>query len=84
MDAAEGAVVEQAAVFAGERHSLRDALVDDLNAQLSQPVDIGLSGPEVSALDGVIEQPVDRVPVIAVVLGGIDAALGGDGMGAPR
>ena len=29
LHAAEGAVVEQAAVLAGERHALRDALVDD-------------------------------------------------------
>ena len=38
--AAERAVVEQAAVLARERHALRDALVDDVDAQLRQPVDV--------------------------------------------
>ena len=33
--ATEGAVVEQAAVLAGERHALRDALVDDVHADTS-------------------------------------------------
>ena len=59
LGAAEGAVVEQAAVLAGERHALRDALVDDVDRHLGQPVDVGLAGAEVAALDGVVEEPVD-------------------------
>ena len=42
--ATEGAVVEQAAVLAGERHALRDALVDDVHAHLREPVDVALHG----------------------------------------
>ncbi|BFO19045.1 hypothetical protein SHKM778_54330 [Streptomyces sp. KM77-8] len=45
---------------------------------------IGLAGAEVAALDGVVEQPVDGVAVVAVVLGRVDAALRGDGVGAAR
>ena len=41
--AAERPVVEQAAVLARERHALRDALVDDVDAQLRQPVDVGFA-----------------------------------------
>ena len=41
--AAERAVVEQAAVLARERHALRDALVDDVDAQLREPVDVGFA-----------------------------------------
>ena len=78
LHAAEGAVVEQAAVLTGERDALGHALVDDLHADLGQPVDVGLAGAEVAALDRVVEQPVDRVAVVAVVLGRVDAALGGD------
>ena len=84
LDAAEGAGVEQAAVLAGEGHALGHALVDDLDGDLGEPVDVGLAGAEVAALDGVVEQPVDGVAVVAVVLGGVDAALRGDGVGAAR
>lgn len=80
LDAAEGAVVEKAAVLAGEGDALRDALVDDLDGDLGEPVDVGLAGAEVAALDGVVEEPVDRVAVVAVVLRGVDTALGGDGV----
>ena len=38
--AAEGAVVEQAAVLARERHALRDALVDDVDAELGEAIDV--------------------------------------------
>ena len=42
--AAEAAVVEQPAVLARERHALRDALVDDVDGQLREPVDVPLAG----------------------------------------
>jgi len=84
LDTTEGPVVQQAAVFAGERDALGDALVDDVGADLGEPVDVGLPGPVVAALDGVVEQPHRRVVVVAVVLGGVDAALGGDRVGAAR
>lgn len=76
--AAEGAGVEQAAVLAGERHALGHALVDDVDGHLGEPVHVRFPGAEVAALDGVVEEPVHRVAVVAVVLGGVDAALGGD------
>ena len=76
--AAERPVVEQPAVLARERHALRDALVDDVDAQLRQPVDVGLARPVVAAFDRVVEQPVHAVAVVLVVLGGVDAALRGD------
>ena len=82
--AAEGAVGEQAAVFAGEGHALRHALVDDVDRHLGEAVHVGLAGAEVAALDGVVEKPVDAVAVVLVILGGVDAALGGDGVGAAR
>ena len=78
LGAAEGAVVEQAAVLAGEGHALGDALVDDVDADLGQPVDVGLARAEVAALDRVVEEAVDAVAVVLVVLGRVDAALGGD------
>ena len=59
LDAAEGAVVEQAAVLAGEGHALRDALVDDVGADLGEAVDVRLARAVVAALDGVVEEAVD-------------------------
>ena len=44
--AAEGAVVEQAAVLARERHTLRHALVDDVHADLGQTMHVRLTRAE--------------------------------------
>lgn len=84
LDAAKRAGVEESAVLAGEGHALRHALVDDLHRDLRQPVHVGLPRPEVAALDGVVEEAVDRVAVVAVVLRRVDAALRGDRVGAAR
>jgi hypothetical protein len=78
LHAAERAVVEHAAVLAGEGHPLCDALVDDGGRDLGEPVHVRLAGTEVAALDGVVEQAVRRVVVVLVVLRGVDPALGGD------
>ena len=78
--AAERAVGKGAAVFAGEGNSLGYTLIDDVDAVLRQAVDVGLAGAEVSAFDGVVEEAVDAVAVILIVLGGVDAALGSDGV----
>ena len=43
---------------------------------------VGFAGPEVTALDRVIEEAADAVAIVVVVLGGIDATLGCDGVGA--
>src|SRR5690606_27362040 len=83
LGAAEGPGVEQASVLAGERHALGHGLVDDVHRDLGQAVDVRLAGAEVAALHRVVEEAVDGVAVAAVVLGGVDAALGGDGVGAP-
>ena len=52
---AERAVGQQAAVLTGERHSLSSALVDDVDADLREPVHIGLTRAVVAALYGVIK-----------------------------
>jgi len=51
-------------------------------ASLGEAPDIDFTGAEVAALDGVVEQAVDRVTVVRIVLGGVDAALGCDRVGA--
>ena len=81
---AKGAVGQQAAVFARKRHALRHALVDDVGAHLRQPIDVGLARAEIAALDRVVEQPINAVAVVLVILGRVDAALGGDAVRAAR
>ena len=84
LGAAEGAGVEVSGVVAGERHALRDALVDDVVAHLGEPPDVRLAGSEVSALDRVVEEAPDAVAVVRVILRGVDPALGGDAVRAAR
>ena len=74
------AVVEQPAILTGEGHALRHALVDDARADFRQAVHVGLTAAVVAALHGVVEESVHRVAVVLVVLGGVDAALGCDGV----
>src|SRR5262245_13621936 len=76
--AAERASSQQPAVLAGKGNPLRDALVDNANAGLCQAVDVGFARPEVTALDGVVKQPLDAVAVIGVILGRINPTLGGN------
>ena len=80
LHATEGAVVQQAAVLTGEGDALGHALVDDVGRDLRQAVDVVLTGAVVAALDRVVEEPVGGVSVVAVVLRGVDTALGGDGV----
>ena len=82
LGAAEGAVVQQAAVFTAEGNALGHALVNDVGGNFRQAVDVGFTGAEVAALHGIIEQAVDGVAVVLVVLGRVDAALGRNGVGA--
>ena len=82
--AAEAAVRERAAVLARERDAHRGALIDDVDRDLGEPMDVRLARAEVAALDGVVEQAVNRVAVVLVVLRGVDAALRGDRVRAAR
>ena len=82
--ATEATVVEQAAVFASERNTLRHHLVDDVDADFGEAMHIAFASAEVAALDGVVEQAVHAVAIAAVVLGGVDAALGRNRVGATR
>ena len=84
LGAAEGAVVEVAGVVAGKGDALGDALVDDVVGDGGEAIDVGLAGAEVAAFDGVVKEAEDRVAVVGVVLGGVDPALGSDGVGAAR
>lgn len=84
LGAAEGAVGEDAGVFAGEGDALGDALVDDFDGDFGESVDVGFAGAEVAAFDGVVEEAVDGVAVVAIIFSCINPALGGDAVGTAR
>ena len=42
---------------------------------------VGFAGAEIAALDRIVEETEDGVAVVLVILGGVDSALGGDGVG---
>ena len=60
------------------------ALVDDAVRNFGHAVNIGFTGAVVAAFDRIVEQPVDRIVVVAVVLGRIDTALRRDRMRTAR
>ena len=84
LSAAEGTVVEEPSVLAREGYALRDALVDDVHTDLCEAVDIGLACAKVAALDGVVEERLNAVTIIMIILRGVDAALGRNGVSTAR
>jgi len=74
----EGAGGELPAVFTGERGADGVHVVDHPHRFLGQTPHVGLPAPEVAALDGVRDEPGQRVTVHLPGTGGVDAALGGD------
>src|SRR6185312_9203094 len=83
LGAAERTVVEQAAIFTRERHTLGNTLVDDRGADLRETVRVRFARAIVAALERVIEEAVDAVAVVFVVLGSVDPTLGRDGVSPP-
>src|SRR5262249_12887599 len=74
----EGTIVEQSAILARKGHALRHALINDAGTDLGEAIDIRLARAEVAPLDGVVEQAPDAIAIVLIVLGRVDAALGGD------
>jgi hypothetical protein len=62
---------------------LRDALVNDVDADFGQTIDVRFARPEVAAFDRVIEQAVNAVAIILIILCRVDAALRRDRVRAP-
>ena len=72
----ERTVVKQSAIISRKRNALRHALVDDVRADFRQTVNIRLPAAVVSSFHRVVKQAVGGIPVVLVVLRGIDAPLG--------
>src|SRR5260370_37558327 len=78
LHAAEGPIVQKPAVFSCTRHALSDALIDDVDTDFRQTVNVGFTGAEIAAFDGVLEKAENAVPVISIVLRSVHPSLGGD------
>ena len=76
----EAAEVEEAFGGAVERDAHAVEQVDDGGTLRGHVFDGGLVGEEVAAVDGVVEVLQDVVALALEVLGGVDAALGADGV----
>ena len=63
LDATEGAGGQAAAVLPGEGGTDRRHVVDDPDRLLPEPEGVCLAAAEVTALDGVLDEPGDRVVV---------------------
>jgi hypothetical protein len=59
-------------------------LIDDVDADLREAVYVAFARAEVAAFDRVVKEPVNAVAVVLIVLGGVDAALSSDAVGATR
>ena len=75
---------QRAAVFTRKGNALRNALIDDMNADLREAIDVGFARAEIAALYRVVKKPPDAVAIILIILGRVDAALCGDGVRAAR
>ena len=82
--AAEGTIGKIAAVFARKRHTLRDALVDNVVGDLSEPIDVRFAGTKIAALNGVVKEAVNAVAVVLVIFRRVDPALRCNRMRAAR
>ena len=57
---------------------MRNALVDNVYAQLSEAVDVSLTRSEISAFNGVVEKAKYAITVVLIVLSSIDSTLSSD------
>ena len=80
LSAAKGTIRQRATVLACKGNALRHALIDDVHADLRQPVYVTLASAEVPALDCAVKKAVNAIAVVRVILRRIDSPLRGDGM----
>src|SRR5205814_4345145 len=78
--AAEGAIGEESAILARERHALLGALIGDEIADFGQPANLCFARTEIAALDRVVKQSEHAIAVILIIFGSVDASLCRDRM----
>src|SRR5450755_977141 len=76
----EAAEVEQSFGSAIKRHAHAIEQIDDAGCGFAHGLDLRLVGEEVSAIDSVVEMLPRGIAFPFEIFGGVDAALGADGM----
>src|SRR5262249_54555750 len=84
LSAPERTIGKHSSVFTSKGHTLGDALVDDIQADLSQTVNVGFAGSKVAAFYRVINQSINTLAVILLIVCGVDTTLSCDAVGASR
>ena len=60
---------------------MSSTLINNIYTHLGQPINIGFTGAVIPTLHRIVEKPVYGITIILVILGRINASLGGNGMG---
>ena len=72
---AEAAVLQQAAILTGKRHTLGHALINNADRHFREAMDVRFAGAVIAAFQCVVEEAVHTVAVVLIVLGCVDATL---------
>src|ERR1044072_333780 len=77
-------IIEKSAVFARKGHTLRDALINYVHAELGQTIDIRFPRTKVAPFHRVIKETIDTVTIVTIILSRVDTSLSGNTVGASR
>jgi hypothetical protein len=80
----KGTIGQKTTIFTGKWHTLRNALIYDVSANLCKTMYIGFPGSIITSFDGIIKESIYTVSIILVILGRIDASLRSDAVCSSR
>src|SRR5262249_29370400 len=84
LGATKRAIRKHAAIFARKWHTLRNALIDDVYANLRKAINICFTRAVVTAFDGVIKESINAVSIVLIILCRVNSTLRGNAMRASR
>src|ERR1700751_2823468 len=77
---AERSIGQKSPIFTGKGNSLRNALINDQNADFRQPVNVRFPRTKIAAFNCIIKETKNAVSIVLIIFRRINAALGGDAM----
>ena len=73
--AAKRAICQVAAVFTSKRHTLRDALVDDVVTDLGEPIHVRFARAKVTTFYCIVKETINAVAVVLIIFRCVDSTL---------